>query len=62
MKQVVKPVQFGLVPFAASVNVGPQYADADWMDTEGRSPIHHENFDWGAFTASNKKVQLIGGV
>ncbi len=62
MKQVSKPVQFGLVPFAASVNVGPQYADASWMDTEGRSPIHHENFDWGAFTSSNKKVQLDGGV
>ncbi len=32
------------------------------MDTEGRSPIHHENFDWGAFTATNKKIQLDGGV
>jgi Flp pilus assembly protein TadG len=62
MKQVSKPVQFGVVPFAASVNVGSQYASASWMDTEGRSPIHHENFDWGAFSGTNKKVQLQGGV
>jgi Flp pilus assembly protein TadG len=62
MKQVSKPVQFGVVPFAASVNVGPQYANASWMDTEGRSPIHHENFDWTAFSGSNKKVELQGGV
>jgi Flp pilus assembly protein TadG len=62
MKQVAKPVQFGLVPFAASVNVGSQYANASWMDTQGRSPIHHENFNWGAFTATNKKIQLEGGV
>jgi Flp pilus assembly protein TadG len=62
MKQVSKPVQFGVVPFAASVNVGSQYASASWMDTEGRSPIHHENFNWTAFTTNNKKIELIGGV
>ncbi|APH73239.1 hypothetical protein [Aquibium oceanicum] len=61
IKQVDKPVQFSLVPFAASVNVGPQFADASWMDTDGRSPIHHENFDWSTMP-SNKKVQLTGGV
>lgn len=62
MKQVSKPVQFGVVPFAASVNIGSQYKTASWMDTEGRSPIHHENFDWTAFPTNNKKVELIGGV
>ncbi|MER9653711.1 pilus assembly protein [Mesorhizobium sp. M0152] len=46
MKQITKPVQFSLVPFAASVNVGPANASAAWMDTTGISPIHHENFDW----------------
>lgn len=45
MKQLEKPVKFGLVPFASSVNVGPRHATASWMDTEGRSSIHHENFD-----------------
>lgn len=61
MKQVAKPVQFGVVPFAASVNVGAGYKTASWMDTDGISPIHHENFDWSTMTG-NKKVQLSGGV
>lgn len=66
VKQVNKPVQFGLVPFAASVNVGPQNANANWMDTDGISPIHHENFDWTTFnksnTGDNRTVQKVGGV
>lgn len=37
-------VRVGLVPFAASVNVGAQYAGANWMDTEKRSSIHMQNF------------------
>lgn len=43
--RVEKPVQFSLVPFAGSVNVGPQYANAAWMDTLGLSPVHYENFN-----------------
>jgi Flp pilus assembly protein TadG len=65
IKQVDKSVQFALVPFAASVNVGPQNATASWMDTDGRSPIHHQNFDWTSMSAavnSNKYVQNIGGI
>jgi Flp pilus assembly protein TadG len=64
VKQVDKPVQFGLVPFAASVNVGPQNASASWMDTDGISPIHHENFDWTTMGAANpnKRVEQIGGI
>ncbi len=65
MKQVQKPVQFGLVPFAASVNVGPSNANATWMDRDGISPIHHENFDWTAMATAygnNKKVENVGGV
>ncbi len=61
MKQVAKPVQFGLVPFAASVNVGPGHADADWMDKEGLSPVHHENFDWSTMP-EGRKVEKAGGV
>ncbi|MBX3531417.1 MAG: hypothetical protein KF849_12470 [Rhizobiaceae bacterium] len=61
IKQVDKPVQFSLVPFAASVNVGPQYATASWMDTDGRSPVHHEIFDWTTMTG-NKRVELSGGI
>ncbi|HTV67725.1 MAG TPA: TadE/TadG family type IV pilus assembly protein [Rhizobiaceae bacterium] len=46
MKQINKPVQFAVVPFAASVNVGPANKNAAWMDTKGLSPIHYENFTW----------------
>ncbi|AEH89487.1 MULTISPECIES: TadE/TadG family type IV pilus assembly protein [Mesorhizobium] len=65
MKQVSKPVQFSLVPFAASVNVDPGNASAAWMDTTGISPIHHENFDWTSMSSSyssTKYAQNIAGV
>ena len=65
MKQVDKPVQFGLVPFAASVNVGNGNASAAWMDKDGISPIHHENFDWSTMSSSyssTKYAQKVGDV
>lgn len=34
-------VKVGIVPFAASVNVGAGHADASWMDTSGQSSIHY---------------------
>lgn len=37
-------VKVGLIPFAASVNVGTLYKNAAWMDTGGLSPVHAENF------------------
>jgi Flp pilus assembly protein TadG len=62
MKQIQKPVQFSLVPFAASVNVGAAYAGASWMDTDGRSPIHHENFDWTTINTTNKTTEKLNGI
>ncbi|MGB3503620.1 MAG: pilus assembly protein [Mesorhizobium sp.] len=64
IKQIDKPVQFSLVPFAASVNVGPDNASAAWMDTQGLSPVHHENFDWSTMASadSTKKVEKVGGM
>lgn len=62
MKQVDKPVQFSLVPFAASVNIGPDNKDKSWMDLDGISPIHHENFDWSAMTSGTKYVQKSGDI
>ncbi|TIS59287.1 pilus assembly protein [Mesorhizobium sp.] len=53
MKQVSKPVQFSLVPFAASVNVGPTHDQDTWMDQDGISPVQHENFDWTKMTEAN---------
>ncbi len=62
VKQVDKPVQFGLVPFAASVNVGPQNAGQPWMDTWGVSPIHHENFDWTTVNEPDRWTEKVDGV
>ncbi|MBN9241472.1 MAG: hypothetical protein J0I98_01620 [Mesorhizobium sp.] len=74
ISQVNKPVQFGLVPFAASVNVGPDYyykTRATWLDLNGTSPIHHENFNWNSFPQtttntcsdpSGKCIQKTGGM
>jgi Flp pilus assembly protein TadG len=64
MKQVPKPVQFSLVPFASSVNVGPDHQTETWMDLDGISPIHHENFDWTTMKTANanKRVEAVGGV
>jgi hypothetical protein len=62
IKQVDKPVQFGLVPFAASVNVGPQNSNAAWMDTLGMSPVHHENFDWSTLTDPDRFAQKVGHI
>jgi Flp pilus assembly protein TadG len=65
MKQVSKPVQFSLVPFAASVNVGPTHDLDSWMDQDGISPIQHEDFDWTKMTAAedpNKYAEKLNGV
>lgn len=62
IKQVDKPVQFSLVPFAASVNVGPANASAAWMDQLGLSPVHHENFDWSSLNTAGKTALKISGV
>ncbi len=62
IKQVAMPVQFSLVPFAASVNVGPEYASASWMDVEGLSPIHHENFNWSVLNDPTKRAERTSGI
>ncbi|MBZ9819043.1 pilus assembly protein TadG-related protein [Mesorhizobium sp. CA4] len=66
MRQVSKPVQFSLVPFSASVNVGPSNKDQDWLDQDGVSPIHHEDFDWSQMYKNapgydpNKYIEKVG--
>lgn len=65
MKQISKPVQFSLVPFAASVNVGPTHDLDSWMDQDGISPIQHEDFDWTTMTAANnpdKYAEKLNGI
>lgn len=61
MAQVEKPVQFSVVPFAASVNIGSGNRYESWMDTTGISPIHHENLDWSKMPSSKKVEQLVAG-
>ena len=62
IQKVDKPVQFALVPFAGSVNVGPLNAGEAWMDTKGISPVHHENFDWSSLDDPDKGAANIGGI
>ena len=40
-------VKIGLVPFSAAVNVGTQYEDEFWIDTEGRSSLNGQHFSDG---------------
>ncbi len=48
------PVKVGVVPFAASVNVGPQYASASWMDTGAKGTYHGDAMEsYGASSVNN---------
>jgi len=38
-------LRIGLVPFSSTVNVGTQYERAWWLDPDGLSPEHSNNFD-----------------
>jgi len=38
-------VKVGLVPFSASVKVGSSYQNSGWVDTDGLSSLHRENFN-----------------
>lgn len=38
-------VRYGLVPFAALVNVGSAHSAASWIDTSATSPVHATHFD-----------------
>ena len=65
MRQISKPVQFSLVPFSASVNVGAGNRTKTWLDQNGISPVHHEDFDWSNMTSSanaNKYIQKVGDI
>jgi hypothetical protein len=41
-------VKIGLVPFAATVNVGTGFDRAWWMDANAQSPAHHHSHTWNA--------------
>lgn len=52
------PLTFSVVPFAATVNVGNDNENASWMDTEGTSPVHHENLNWEDNPAAVKNGEI----
>lgn len=62
LTQIERPVQFAVVPFAASVNVGADNINASWMDQSGLSPVQHENFDLPVTIGTNKELKYVGGV
>ncbi|PWK75516.1 TadE/TadG family type IV pilus assembly protein [Aminobacter sp. AP02] len=62
MRQINEPVRFGVVPFAASVNIAPDTDSKPWLDTDGLSPIHHENFDWSKMTRANMTTADIAQI
>lgn len=37
-------LKMGVVPFAGAVNVGPEHQASDWIDRNGLSPLHRENY------------------
>lgn len=57
LSTIEEPVKFSLVPFASSVNVGPDNANKNWMDKKGWSSVHHENFDWENSYYTNNSVR-----
>ena len=62
LSQLADPVQFSIVPFGGSVNVGKQYKNAKWIDKKGWANNHHENFDWlnSYVPAANEEVKRQG--
>ena len=39
-------LKVGLVPFSAAVNVGTEYKNSGWIDTNAQSSVHDDNFKW----------------
>ena len=35
---------------------------ASWMDIEGLSPVHQENFDWSTLNEPDKRAENISGI
>jgi Flp pilus assembly protein TadG len=53
------PVKIAVVPFAASVNVGPHNAYAAWLDSGARSPRHLADFEAGTTATDGNRLSLF---
>jgi Flp pilus assembly protein TadG len=53
-------VRIGVVPFAATVNVGPTYQGQAWLDPQAQSPVHSQLFSTaqGLATSANRWTLL----
>ncbi len=49
------PVKFSVVPFAGTVNIGPNNWNRRYMDRNGWSSIHHESLDWNTYRTTKTK-------
>jgi Flp pilus assembly protein TadG len=64
-KDEIAGLKIGVVPFSQFVNVGPDKADAEWLDTGGLNPQSKVNFldpdwhNWKAWQAVNGKQNTI---
>lgn len=56
------PVKISIVPFGASVNIGPQRRGANWMDMNGWSSIHHENIAWDSTAKRGDEWPLLSAI
>ena len=62
--QLKDPVKFSLIPFSASVNVGPlghANHDGRFLDVRGFNPVHNENLAWRDTFRSTINVERPGG-
>ncbi|MDJ0612250.1 MAG: TadE/TadG family protein [Rhizobiaceae bacterium] len=63
LSTLVDPVQFSIVPFSGTVNIGTNNRNESWLDQRGYADPHHENFDWDTYRTNNStRYQESGGV
>ncbi len=53
------PVKMAVVPFAAAVNVGPQYANAAWIDTGAKGTYHADAMKTNGAPATTSNLDLF---
>ena len=56
------PIKISVVPFAAGVNVGSQYANASWMDTGAQNPYHADEQRHNGAPSSTNNFSLFNSL
>jgi Flp pilus assembly protein TadG/predicted nucleic acid-binding Zn ribbon protein len=60
MAYLAGDAKVAVVPFASMVNVGPNNANASWMDTNGQSPINYENINSSSQHRFRQYARMVG--